>query len=52
MKKDKTERATNIIFGGNLIEEVSDFDYLGSLIAQNGDGIKEIERRLGMSSKK
>ena len=29
-----------------------DFDYLGSLITQNGDGIKEIRRRLGMSTKK
>ena len=29
-----------------------DTDYLGSLIAQNGDGIKEIRRRLGMASKK
>ena len=52
MKTDKTEQATNIVIGGDLIEEVSDFDYLGSLIAQNGDGIKEIKRRLGMSTKK
>ena len=52
MKTDKTERSTNIVIGGDLIEEVIDFDYLGSLITQNGDGIKEIRRRLGMSTKK
>ena len=52
MKTDKTERTTNIVIDGDTIEEVIDFDYLGSLIAQNGDGIKEIRRRLGMASKK
>ena len=52
MRSDKTQRAKNIIIGGDLIEEVNDFDYLGSLIAQNGDGIKEIRRRLGMATKK
>ena len=52
MRTDKTERATNIVIGGDTIEEVIDFDYLGSLIAQNGDGIKEIRRRLGMATKK
>ena len=52
MKTDKTERSTNIVIEGDLIEEVSDFDYLGSLLTQNGDGIKEIRRRLGMSVKK
>ena len=52
MKTDKTERFTNIVIEGDLIEEVIDFDYLGSLLIQNGDGIKEIRRRLGMSVKK
>ena len=52
MKTDKTERTTNIVIDGDTIEEVTDFDYLGSLIAYNGDGIKEIRRRLGMASKK
>ena len=52
MKTDKTERTTNIVIDGDTMEEVIDFDYLGSLIAQNGDGIKEIRRRLGMASKK
>ena len=52
MRSDKTKRATNIIIGGDVIEEVDDFDYLGSLIAKNGDGIKEIRRRLGMATKK
>ena len=52
MKTDKTERPTNIVIDGDTIEEVIDFDYLGSVIAQNGDGIKEIRRRLGMAYKK
>ena len=33
MKSDKTERTTNIEIDGDTIEEVTDFDYLGSLIA-------------------
>ena len=52
MRTDKTTVATNIIIGDELIEEVLDFDYLGSLIANNGDGFKEIKRRLGMATKK
>ena len=40
MKTVKTERTTNIVIDGDTIEEVTDFDYLGSLITQNGDGIK------------
>ncbi len=52
MKSDKTERATNIIIDGDKIEEVNNFDYLGSLITQNGDCIKEVRRRLGMATKK
>ena len=52
MRTDKTTRATHIIIGNDLIEEVDDFDYLGSLITNNGDGLKEIKRRLGMSMKK
>ena len=52
MRTDKTTRATNIIIGNDVIEEVPDFDYLGSLITNNGDGIKEVKRRLGMATKK
>ena len=52
MRSDKTERATNIVISGDTIEEVTDFDYLGSLLAQNGECLKEIKRRLGMASKK
>ena len=40
MRTDKTSVATNIIIGNELIEEVLDFDYLGSLITNNGDGMK------------
>ena len=52
MRTDKTSEATNITIGDDLIEEVLDFDYLGSLITNNGDGIKEIRRRLGIAMKK
>ena len=51
-KTDKTDKAANITIGGDLVEEVTDFDYLGSLITQNGDGIKEIKRRLGIATQK
>ena len=52
MRTDKTSAATHIVIDNNLIEEVLDFDYLGSLITNNGDGMKEIRRRLGMAMKK
>ena len=52
MKLDKTEQATHIIIGNDLIEEVNDFDYLGSLITNSGDVIKEIKRRLGIATQK
>ena len=52
MRTDKTEKAADITIGNEQIEEVSDFDYLGSLIANNGDGMKEIKRRLGMATNK
>ena len=35
-----------------VIEEVNEFDYLGSLITKTGDGNKEVRRRLGMATKK
>ena len=37
LRTDKAERATNIIIGNDLIEEVNAFDYLGYLITKNGD---------------
>ena len=39
MRTDKTSAATYIIIDNDLIEEVLDFDYLGSLITNNGDGM-------------
>ena len=47
MRSDKTDQTTHIIIGNVLIEEVVNFDYLGSLITNTGDGVKEIKRRLG-----
>ena len=38
------------MIGNGIIEEV--LDYLGSLIENNGDGFKEIKRRLGMATRK
>ena len=52
LRTDKTTRATNITIDNDLIEEVIDFDYLGSLITNNGDGLKEIRRRMGIAMKK
>ena len=52
MRTDKTTASTHIVIDNDLIEEVLDFDYLGSLITNNGDGMKEIRRRLGMAMKK
>ena len=52
MRTDKTERAAEITIGNEKIEEVNDFDYLGSLITNDGDGMKEIKRRLGMATNK
>ena len=49
---DKTTIATNIVIGNDLIEEVLDFDYLSSLMTNNGDGLKEVKRRLEMAMKK
>ena len=44
-RTDKTSKTTNIIMGNVLIEEVSDLDYLGSLIIRNnGYGIKKKTR--------
>ena len=44
MRTDKTSEATKITIGEDLIEEVLDFDYLGSLITNNGDGDHYIDR--------
>ena len=52
LRTDKTTRATNITIDNDLIEEVIDFDHLGSLITNNGDGLKEIRRRMGIAMKK
>ena len=46
LRIDKTEMVTNTIFGNDLIVEVNEFDYLGSLITYNGYRNKEAKRRL------
>ena len=33
---------------GQTIEEVSDFNFLGSIITNEGDSRKEVDRRIGM----
>ena len=41
---------TLVCSGGERIENVSSFEYLGSLISPDGDCSKEVKRRLSMSS--
>ncbi len=40
MSSDKTQQATYIIIGNDLIKEVVDFDYLGSQITNTGNKVK------------
>ncbi len=43
---------SEVTVDGEEIERVESFEYLGSLIEADGDGTKEIKRRLAMASKK
>ena len=44
--------SSEVTVDGEEIESVESFEYLGSLIEADGDGTKEIKRRLAMASKK
>ena len=52
MKTDTTLTAPNITVGNDTIENVEQFEYLGSMITANGDNSKEVKRRLAMALKK
>jgi len=47
-----SKETSKITVNGDLIENVSSFEYLGSLIDDGGDCIKEVKRRLSMALKK
>jgi Reverse transcriptase (RNA-dependent DNA polymerase)/Endonuclease/Exonuclease/phosphatase family len=50
MKVGKWETSENIEVEGDVLEEVEDFCYLGSVIANNGSCDKEIRVRLGKAN--
>ena len=50
MKVGKRESTENITVGRDVLEEVEDFCYLGSVIANNGSCDKEIRIRLGKAN--
>jgi len=52
MNTDKTKTKTKITINGEELENVNKFEYLGSMLCNNGDGIKEIKRRLNMALQK
>ena len=39
---------SNLRVDGQTIEEVSDFNFLGSIVTNEGDSRKEVDRRIGM----
>ena len=49
MKTDKTHRDPDIKIGNNEIEIVKEFNYLGSMLYNNGDIRREIKRRCSMA---
>ena len=52
MNTDKTKTKTKITINGKELENVNKFEYLGSMLCNNGDGIKEIKKRLNMALQK
>ena len=54
MKTDKTQenRETEINVNGEILEWVPKHVYLGSAISGDGDGSKEIKRRLALATNK
>ena len=49
MKTDKTQTKIDIKIENNTIEEIEEFEYLGSIISSNGDINKEIQRRMAIA---
>ena len=49
---DKTNKATEICINEEKLEEVESFEYLGSLLTNNGDTMREIKRRTSTALQK
>ena len=52
MKTDKTQKKIDIKIENDTIEEIEEFEYLGSIISNNGDINKEIQRRMAIALQK
>ena len=52
MKTDKTQTKTEIKIETDTIEEIEEFEYLGSVISSNGDINKKIQRPLAIALQK
>ena len=52
MKTDKSEEKCCIKVNGETLEAVNKYEYLGSTITENGDGITEIKKRLAIAADK
>ena len=50
MDIDKCKKEARIAIGGEEIESVSNFEYLGARIEPNGKNTPEIRRRLAMAT--
>ena len=52
MKTDKTQTEIDIKIENNTVEEIEEFEYLGSIISNNGDINKEIQIRMAIALQK
>ena len=52
MKTDKTQTKIDIKKENGTIEEIEEFEYLGSIISSNGDINKQIQRRMAIAPQK
>ena len=52
MTTDKTNKAAEICINEEKLEEVESFEYLGSLLTNNGDTMREIKRRTSIALQK
>ena len=52
MKTDKTQTKIDIKIENDTIEIIEEFEYLGSIISNNGDINKEIQRRMAIALQK
>ena len=50
MVSSREETKTSIVMNGKLLEEVSEFKYLGSVLSKDGSSTKEIRTRIAMAT--